>query len=205
MLHRDAQAARAAICAGLLRGPALRARLDAVAYVDRDAWVDAVCGIDGISDDVDLPPGAVPYLPCAVDAVTAALDGAGVSPDDVFVDLGAGVGRVCLLAHLLTGARCVGVELQPHLAAQGRRLAAALHVPIALRVADAANDVDADADAASVVFVYASFSPTVLREVLQRMEKRPPRVFCAVGFDVDVSWLRAMPSPSPEVALYRRR
>ena len=50
-------------------------------------------GLGELPDDLpDLPPGTVPYLPCPVDAIIRAVLEAPVGPDDVFVDLGAGVG-----------------------------------------------------------------------------------------------------------------
>jgi len=39
------------------------------------------------------------------------------------VDLGAGVGRVVMLAHLLTGARAHGIEVQKELVRIGRNAA----------------------------------------------------------------------------------
>lgn len=46
-----------------------------------------------------------------------------VKPGDVFVDLGAGLGQVALLVHLLTGARVRGVEIEPAFCGYARQCA----------------------------------------------------------------------------------
>ena len=97
---------------GDLRGAALSHTLSALTPDARDAFIDALFALPELPDDMPgLPQGAVPYLPCAVDAIVHAVQHAPVCAHDVFVDLGAGLGRVTLLAHLLSGARAVGVEL----------------------------------------------------------------------------------------------
>src|SRR5688500_18197151 len=79
---------------------------------DRDEWLDLLWDIDEIpADELDLPRGCVPYLPCAVATVLDAVRLASVTCDDVFVDVGSGAGRAALLAHLVTGAGCVGLEI----------------------------------------------------------------------------------------------
>ena len=39
---------------------------------------------------------------------------------DVFVDVGSGLGRAAALVHLMTGARAIGLEVQPALVAAAR-------------------------------------------------------------------------------------
>src|SRR5688572_6264134 len=112
VVRRHAQSARERVRDGRLRGSSLLDELLAVPFVDRDVWVDEVLELDAPPDDIpELPRGAVPYVPCGVDAILRTVIDAPVRQGDVFVDLGAGLGRVALLAHLLTGARAVGVEL----------------------------------------------------------------------------------------------
>lgn len=107
------QNTRNEIASGALRGPAFRELLLSIPARDRDAWLDALFGFEDPPPDVaDLPRGAVPYLPCGVEEILRAIDEAPVRAHDVLVDLGAGLGRVALLAHLLTGARAHGIEIQ---------------------------------------------------------------------------------------------
>jgi SAM-dependent methyltransferase len=122
-----ARTARAGIESGALRGDALLQRLLSVPLCDRDVWVDQLLGIEEPPPDIpDLPRGAVPYLPCGVEEILAMVLEAPVRPDDELVDLGSGLGRVVILAHLLSGARASGVELQGPLVRGARARCAAL-------------------------------------------------------------------------------
>ena len=133
----------------------------------RDGWVDRVFGIDGLpADGPDLPQGCVPYLPSDVHTLLRMIEAVGVGPDDVFVDIGAGIGRAATLVHCLTGARVVAVEVQSTLAARARDLAA--------RVAPQGVDVfEADARRlagpmarGTVFFLYCPFSGAQLDPLL---------------------------------------
>lgn len=207
-LRRHARGAGEAIRAGRLRGEALWRELVSVPFVERDAWIDEALELQAPPDDVPgLPPGTVPYVPCAVDAILHTVLDAPVHAHDVFVDLGAGLGRVALLVHLLTGARAVGVEMQPPLVECARATARRLDAhAVTFHLGDAATTEVADG---TVFFIYASFSPAVLRRVLRWLEgvaSQRAIVLCAVGFDVHgESWLEARPSRSPELALYAGR
>ena len=204
-LRTHARRAHGAIRAGHLRGPALLDELLAVPFRDRDVWVDEALGLKGSPDDmVGLPAGAVPYVPCGVDAIVRTVLDAPVEKDAVFVDLGAGLGRVAILVHLLTGARAIGVELQPALVDRARATAAELALrDVAFQLGDAGATEVADG---TVFFIYASFSQPVLRRVLAWLAPIASRrsiVLCAVGFDVvGAPWLTPRASSTPELVLY---
>lgn len=199
--------ARARICAGGLRGGALRELLLSVPARERDGFVDALLGTEAAPDDApDLPRGAVPYLPARVDDVLVAVEELPLGPEDEFVDLGAGVGRVVLLAHLLSGARCSGVEIQPQLVLDARAAARRLGLDETMFVQGDASALEIEA---SVLFMYAPFNGEMLRRALARIEaasRLRPLVVCAVDLALDdVPWLSATPSSSPSVVFYRPR
>lgn len=209
-LRLEARAARAEVASGALRGAALLDRLCAVPVLERDAWVDELLGIDPPPPDVpDLPRGAVPYLPCGVDEIVAMVREVPLGTGDDLVDVGAGLGRVVLLAHLLSGARARGVELQAPLVERARRSAAEL----ALAVADVsfvhADAADCELDG-SVVFLYAPCNGALLARVVRRIEdaaRRRPIVVAAVGLELhDAPWLSARPTSHrpghPALTLY---
>src|SRR5690606_31548072 len=96
----------------LLNGSAspdlVRAAVASVSPADRDAWWDTTYGVDGIPNDgPDLPRGCVPYLPCSVATLVEMVEQADVRSDDVFVDIGSGLGRATALTHCLTGASAI--------------------------------------------------------------------------------------------------
>jgi SAM-dependent methyltransferase len=153
-------------------GPeAFRAALLAVPGRERDAWVDVMLGIDDIpADSSELPTACVPYLPCSVEALLAIVDGAGITSDDVVVDIGAGVGRALAIVQRLTGAVGIGIEVQSALVA--RALA-----EVEIRHAD----VDAiELPVGSVYLLYCPFSGARLHRLLDRLARmvRPIRVAC---------------------------
>jgi SAM-dependent methyltransferase len=114
---------RARIETGSHDPASFRAALLEVPEHARDAWFDLVLGLHELPDDGDdLPRDCVPYLPCSVDSILRALDHAPIAETDVFVDLGAGLGRAATLVHLLTGARAVGLEIQRSLTRVSRDL-----------------------------------------------------------------------------------
>jgi D-arabinose 1-dehydrogenase-like Zn-dependent alcohol dehydrogenase len=204
-LRTQARHARQAVRAGLLRGAALLEALLAVPSRERDGWVDELLGLPELPDDVPgLPLDTVPYLPCGVDTIVRAVLEGPVRAGDVFVDLGAGLGRPAMLVHLLSGARAVGVELQPHLVRHAQTTASELGLDTVSFVAgDAAS---LEVAAGTVFFIYSSFNDTVLAQVLSWLERMAARrriVLCAVDFEVhDQPWLSARMSSRAELVFY---
>jgi hypothetical protein len=100
--HREsAEWIRSQLSNARIPPPVFRAALMRVPPTERDAWLDQVLGLDVVPDDgPELPRGCVPYMPCPVDALLRMVEHAGVQASDVFVDVGAGVGRAAALVHL---------------------------------------------------------------------------------------------------------
>ncbi len=102
------------------------------------------------------PPGPVdggPYVPTPDVVVGRMLELAGVSRDDVVVDLGSGDGRLVIEAARRYGASGLGVEREEYLVVRAR--AAAEKAEVADRVSFAQGDIfDADLRRATVVTLY---------------------------------------------------
>jgi SAM-dependent methyltransferase len=199
-----AHTARDAIASGALRGPALLELVLSMPVRDRDVWVDELLGLDEAPPDVvDLPRGSVPYLPAAVDEIVAMIAEVPVQADDEFVDIGSGLGRAAVLAHLLSGARARGVEIQEPLVRDARARAAALNLTGVTFVHASAADVVPDG---SVFFLYAPCNGEMLTAVLHHVEaiaRRRPIVVCALGLEFrDVTWLRPRKTSSVSLAVY---
>jgi len=199
--------ARAEIASGVLRGAALLELLRSIPIVDRDVWVDELLGIEEPPPDIpDLPRGAVPYLPSGVEEILAMVLEAPVRPADELVDLGSGLGRVAILAHLLSGARASGVEIQEPLVRSARARCAELALTAVSFVHGNAAEVPLDG---SIFFLYAPFNGELLARVLRRLEeiaRRRPIVLCAVGLEFpDVPWLLPRKTSSVLLTLYDSR
>jgi tRNA A58 N-methylase Trm61 len=97
----------------------------------------------------------VPYVSTPDRVVHEMLTLAGVSPDDVVYDLGAGDGRIVIAAARWRGARGVGIEIDPDLVRQARLDAE--RAGVADRVRFESRDLfTADLRDATVVTLYLS-------------------------------------------------
>jgi SAM-dependent methyltransferase len=191
------------------RDPSLfRATLAGVSPLARDACVDRAFGLGELPEDGPaLPRGCVPYLPCPVDALLRLVEHAAVRPSDVFVDVGSGLGRAAALVHLLTGARAVGLEIQPPLVAAARALAARLRLPDLSFVEGDAPELTSALSGGSVFLLYCPFSGDRLDKLLSRLEPvaraRPIRIAC-VDLPLPArNWLALASPPSADLAIYR--
>jgi SAM-dependent methyltransferase len=196
-------AGRAEVIAGALRGAALFEAIEAVPFADREVWIDELLGIEPPPADVDLPRGAVPYLPCGVEEIMAMVREAPLGPDDTLVDVGAGLGRAAILAHLLSAARVLGVEIQAPLVAHARARCAALGIDAVSFVHGDAADVAFDG---SVVFLYAPCNGEMFASVMRQiagLARRRAITVAAVGVELpDARWLAPRPSSCVSLMLY---
>ena len=200
------------ICALIDRSPRDPAQvLRALASVPagaRDACVDRAFGLGELpADGPGLPGGCVPYLPCSVDALLQLVDHAPMRATDVFVDVGSGLGRAAALVHLLTGARVVGLEVQPAFVAAARALAARLGLPDASFEEGDAPELAPAFAAGSVFFLYCPFSGERLEKLLACLEpiarRRTIRICCVDLPLPPRDWLTLASAPSPQIAIYR--
>ena len=163
MLQSAARHLREQLKAERVTPAAFAAVLDTIPVQDRDAWLDLLCESGEIPSDDELPRGCVPYLPCAVQSVLEALQLAAVTPDDVFIDVGAGAGRAAVLAHLKTGATCIGLEIQRGLVEAARARADHLKLSRVRFVAGDAADTIRSISMGTVFFLYCPFGGERLR------------------------------------------
>jgi len=189
--------------------PALVQRtLNAIPRELRDRWVDLVWDVDEIADDHPaLPRGCVPYLPCPVATVVDAVEQARVTSADVFVDIGSGAGRTAFLANALTGAGCIGIEIQPALVKVATGRAAWLNLSRTRFIEGDAVDRVRFMTTGTVFFLYCPFSGGRLQRFLDALEDvaraRPIRVCCVDLPPLDCPWLVPMPSTSVDLHVYR--
>jgi len=184
-----------------------RATLASVPPGARDACLDRAFGLDELPADGPLPSGCVPYLPCPVDALLGLVEHAPVRMTDVFIDVGSGLGRAAALVHLLTGARAVGLEIQPSFVAAARALATRLRLPDVSFVEGDAPELAPALAGGSMFFLYCPFSGDRLDRFLTRLEpiaRTRPIQICCVDLPLPArAWLTLASAPSPQVAIYR--
>lgn len=203
-LRARAIEARTALIAGTLRGSALADLLQSIAWDERDAFTDELLMIGPPAPDIPLPRGGVPYLPCGVDEILALVRDVPLrAGEDELVDIGSGLGRVAILAHLLSGVRASGVEIQPQLVECARATCNALGLTTVTFVH--ANAAESPVDG-TVFFLYAPCNGPMLVAVIDRLAevaRRKPITVCTVGLELpDVPWLSPRTSSSYTLSIY---
>ncbi len=189
------------------RGDALARVIAAQAPAERDGFVDRLLGLeDQPTTDEDAVANDPELIRCVASGVSAVADAvlkAGVGPEDVFVDVGAGSGRVAMLVHLLTGARTVGLEIQRGLVDFGRQRVEALALEgVELRVGDARTELPEG----TVHYLYLPFVGRSLARVvdaLGAMARRRSIAVCALGVELRrQDWLRPIDETSLWMSVY---
>lgn len=138
----------------------------------------------------------VQYVPTSVQEIPQIVDGLALSEDDTLVDLGCGLGRFLLTAHVLTKARCIGIEQDP---AYARFLSERIEMLGLSRVsvvnADASSE-DTSFDEGTAFYLYRPFTGPMfdavidkIRRVAQRNQVRVCTKYMS-GYPLDSSWFR---------------
>jgi SAM-dependent methyltransferase len=120
---------------------------------------------------------------------------------DVFIDLGSGLGKVCIAVALATRARVRGIELQPALVERARAAAASLGAEVEFVEGDVR---DVDLSDGTVFYLYVPFTGPALARVLERLRAiEHPIVVCALGVDLErATFLRRRPLDDFWLAIY---
>jgi hypothetical protein len=130
--------------------------------------------IEGILHIQDAPqamrekePEMVHLEPTPARVILELVDRLHLRPTDVFYDLGSGLGQVAILVHLLTGARAVGVEVEPTYCEVARDGASMLGLSGVRFLNEDART--ADLSKGSVFYLFTPFRGQMLETVLERL------------------------------------
>jgi len=160
-----------------------RGVLPGLGFDSRDELVSGVLQVPAPGDpNLELSMEMVPYQPTPVRHILDLIAAAGVAEDDVFVDLGSGLGHVPLLVSLVTGARSVGVEVEAAYVASAQGCAESLRLGRVQFIAQDARD--ADLSQGSVFYLYSPFKGSILDEVLEALRRESLRraiKICSLG------------------------
>ena len=134
-----------------------------------DVFLDGVLGIDVAPEETKTRlPEMIGYYPTPAHVVLALIEHVRLSANDVFYDLGSGLGRVVLLVGLLTAARARGIEFEPAYCAYAQQRAHNLRLS---RVTfDNIDARTADYTDGSVFFLYTPFTGRLLQAVLAKLQ-----------------------------------
>lgn len=121
-------------------------------------------------------PEMVFYQPTPARIVLEMAEKADLQQDDVFYDIGSGLGQVSILMHLLSGVRAKGVEVEPAYCDYARRCARGLNLSQVEFINVDARE--ADYSDGTIFFLYTPFEGRMLERVLERLkyESRKRRI-----------------------------
>jgi hypothetical protein len=200
--------ARARLREGGLRGDDLLAWLDAHEPKDRDLALEHLLGIGHYTEDVPQDPDLIGYVPSGIAAITRIVAEVPITANDILVDVGAGLGKVAMAVHLLSGARTRGIELNPELVKHATSAAGELGLGdrVSFLEADARH---ADIGDATIVFMYVPFRGAALLAAMRRLEeaaRRRPLVVCTLGLDLGrCQWLSERDADDFWLSIYDTR
>jgi SAM-dependent methyltransferase len=165
-LRGEALAQRMALYAG--QGPMRPWRQDPVGYDALDDFLSGLFRVDMVPrETLTRDDEMVFYQPTPSRVVLRLVERAPMTAEDRFFDLGSGLGQVCIIVALLTGARVTGVEYEPAFCEYARQSAEGLSVGnVDFVNADAR---EADLEDGTFFFMYTPFWGGILRQVLDRL------------------------------------
>jgi hypothetical protein len=169
-----------------------------------DCRDELVSGVLQLSepDEPNLHPSPemVPYQPTPVRHILHLIAAAALAEDDVFVDLGSGLGHVPLLVSMATGARSLGIEMQAAYVASAQECAQSLHLSRVRFIPQDARE--ADLSSGTVFYLYSPFNGSILADVLSALQvesTRRPIKICSLGpctrTVANETWLKANTLP----------
>lgn len=117
----------------------------------------------------DLEPDMVYYQKTPARIVFELVEKSQLTKEDVFFDLGSGLGQPAILVNLLTGIASRGIEYDPAFCAYATECARELHLSnVKFLNADARN---ADYSEGTAFFMFTPFKGEILQEVLALLRK----------------------------------
>ena len=178
------------------KGPMLGMGFD-----NRDELVSGVLQLREPSEpDLQRSAEMVHYQPTPVRHILHLITATALAKDDVFVDLGSGLGHVPLLVSMVTGAQSLGIEVQAAYVASARKCAQSLHLSRVRFIAQDARE--ADLSSGTVFYLYSPFKGSILTDVLSalRMESTRRSIkICSLGpctrTVANETWLKASALP----------
>ena len=165
--------------------------------------MSGILGLREPSQPLAVKPEMVFYQPTPVRHILHLIRVGPITADEVFVDLGSGLGHVALLVSMLTGVKSIGIEIEPAYVACAQECAQRFdQVRVQFLHADARS---ADLSNGTVFYLYSPFTGSILADVLARLREesaRRPIKVCTLGLCTTTirkqSWLEPRTMPDPD-------
>ena len=139
-------------------------------YDDLDTFINGLFQINDIPEQLkELEPEMVFYQKTPARIIFELVEKFPFTENDVFFDLGSGLGQVAILVNLLTGITTRGIEYEPAFCDYASDCAAALNLSNVSFINTDARQ--ADYSKGTVFFMFTPFSGEMMQEVLEILRK----------------------------------
>jgi hypothetical protein len=151
-----------------------------IGYDNLDMFINGIFPINNAPvETMEREPEMVYYQKTPSRIIFELVKKAHFTKNDVFYDLGSGLGHVCMLVNLLSEIRSIGIEFEPEFYNYSKYCAAELNLK---NVEFINSDVrSADFSDGTVFFMYTPFTGSILETVLDKLRelsrKRIIRIF----------------------------
>lgn len=152
-----------------LGGAGAEHRRDEMGYDQLDAFVNGLFSDRPLPEETkELMPGMVSFHKTPVRVVFELVNLVQMGREDLFFDIGSGLGQVVLLVNLISGARATGIEYEPAYCAYASAMASRLRLTdVKFINADAR---EADYSKGTVFFLYTPFEGGMLQDMLRLLQ-----------------------------------
>lgn len=139
-------------------------------YDNLDIFINGIFPVQAMPEQTkELEPEMVFYQKTPARIVFELVDKCNFTKEDVFFDLGSGLGQVAILVNLLTGITVKGVEFEPAFFDYAKDCAIELNLSnVEFVNVDARK---ADYSGGTIFFMYTPFTGEILNEVLEHLRK----------------------------------
>ncbi len=190
----------------------LHASANGMGYDFIDELITGVFRLEEPDDEhISRDPEKLFYQPTPARHIFSLIHLTGLTPNDVFVDLGSGLGHVPMMVSICTASRSIGVELQAPYVQRAQQCALGLNLD---RVTFIHSDArKADLSEGTIFYLYTPFMGSVLSAVLARLRNeaaaRQIRIAChgpCTPVVASEPWLVATTPPDPHaITVFRSR
>lgn len=169
-----------------------------IGYDNLDIFINGILSEQNIVETtLELEPEMVFYQKTPARIVFEMAAKLQVNQDDIFFDLGSGLGQVPILMNLIAGVKTLGIEYEPAYCTYAQTCASQLSLSNVKFINQDARS--ADYSDGVIFFMYTPFGGNILKEVLEMLEKeslqRTIRVFtygpCSTPV-AQVDWLTCL-------------
>ena len=148
--------------------------VEGAGYDDLDELIIGILRFEDTAAEIVQPtPEMVFYQPTPARHIVDLIERTALNERDVLIDLGSGLGHVPMLASICTRARCIGIESEPVYVDCARRSAESLNLRNVTFIRQDARS--ADLTNGTVFYMYTPFTGTMLRAVLDSLQREGQR------------------------------